>query len=564
MTKKTNIHLQSSQLPLTLVALEEVLLANRQIQDKNEYFSPPRPSSFDYTTVGLNSGQLKLVVARIKKAIKSQEKVVVAGDYDADGICATAIMWQALYYLGLNVVPFIPHRTQHGYGLNEKSVEAILQFQPSLVVTVDNGIVAHRGLSLLAKAGVEVIVSDHHEKDAIGQESDNLLDTLATLHTTQLCGTTLAWFIAKYLLEKLPLPKNTKPDTAINKTSEWLDLCCLATFSDQMPLTGINRSFAYHGLQTLQQTTHVGLLALMDAAGIKQAEINEYTVQFGIVPRLNALGRLEHGMEVLRLLCTKDPAKAKERAQVLNLANQKRQELTTQMLATAQDQARSQADQKLLVIADTSFHEGIIGLLAGKLTEQFRKPTIVLAIGPETAKGSARSLGAIDITALLRQVQSLLTEVGGHRLAAGCSLPSQNMDEFKETIQMLANKQIKSSDLDHQTVAECELPSELINLAAAKLIQKFAPFGTGNREPIFLVKDLKLTNSQTLGAEGKHLKLLFTGQHTQTQAPVQFEAMHWQNGHKLEELKTNPPTQILVRLQINKWNGREKVQVAVV
>lgn len=559
----SGVKLLSQNQPGSSDELKQILLSNRSITESNQFFAPVHPQAISVTDVGISITELKAMVKRLQKALIKKEKVVICGDYDADGLCATAIMWQALHGLGLNVMPFIPHRTKHGYGLNEKSVSAILDMKPDLVVTVDNGIVAHRGLELLAKNGVDVILSDHHQRDAIGLKKARLPHTKATLHTTQLCGTTVAYVVAKYLI------KNWAKDgdqTGKITPAQWLDLCCLATFSDQMPLTGINRSFAWHGLASLRQTEHVGLLALMQEANIDREQLSEYTVQFGLVPRLNALGRLEHGIEVLRLLCTTDPVKAKTRAELLNQANAKRQTLTSDLLVIAQKQAEGQTDQALIVVADASFHEGIIGLLAGKLMEQYHRPTLVLAVGETVAKGSARSLGQIDITALLRHCQDLLLDVGGHTLAAGCSLLPENVTRLTECLQKQARDTIQSEQLQFTRQAECTLPIQLIDIESARLIEEFAPFGTGNPEPVFYLPDLTVVSTQTMGKDNQHLKLLLSGINAVTGRPIQFEAVMWgrsQPDQPVTSVKKDQNLNVLAKLQVNRWQGREKVQVVV-
>jgi len=275
----------SSKTPQDLKEFKEIILQNRQIEDEKEFFSPKKPHEITLAEVDLNKDQVKLAVTRIQKAIEAKQKVVVFGDYDADGICATAILWETLNNLGLVTQPFIPHRDKHGYGISNKAIDDLLEKDhPDLIITVDNGIVAHEPLARLAKEKIDVIVTDHH------QPEEKLPEAYAIVHTTKLCGATVAWMLARELSQDF--------------VDSLLDLTAIATISDLVPLISANRSFAKYGLEKIKENNRVGISALISTANLDKREVDSNLIGFGIGPRINAMGRLAHGLDALRLLVT--------------------------------------------------------------------------------------------------------------------------------------------------------------------------------------------------------------------------------------------------------------------
>lgn len=538
--------IKSSLVPHTLSELESILLENRHISDKELFLHPSHPQEIDITAVGIDPKQLKKALKRLKQAKTEEETIIVFGDYDADGVSATTIMWQTLYGLGFKAQPFIPHREKHGYGMSDRSLDDLLSgTKPSLVITVDTGIVAHDAVARLQEAEIDVIITDHHQPELV------LPPALAVLHTDQLCGATVAWMVAREVQRAFgaTLDRNWQ-----------LDLAGIATIADQVPLVGANRSFATHGLATLRETTRVGLVALFNQAGINPPDITEQTIGFGIAPRINAMGRLGHSLDALRLLCTNNQNRAVQLAAKLGSTNAERQDLTTQMFQHAVAQAKTWDDQSIIIVHSEEYHEGVIGLIAGRLVEQFSKPAIALSVGGGVAKASARSVKGVNIVELIRQVKDDLLEVGGHPMAAGFGVEAAKLDQVITRLRTLATEQISASLLKQSVLLDAELPAELISFDTIKLLDQFAPFGQFNEPPLFAIRDMEILEIITLGKDKRHLKLIV--RKSDDVQPI--EVLVWRNGHRASELRAGAKIDIAGVPEVNEWKGKKKIQIKAV
>lgn len=538
MKKQTDWNILSKTNPKNSNELLKVLLSNRNIQKKNEklFLHPIDPSTFTPKKVGIDPKEMKKAVERIKKAKEHKEKVLIFGDYDADGICATAILWEALYAFGVDVVPFIPHREKHGYGLSNKALNEILTHHIDLLITVDNGIVAHEPFKRLKEKGVSTILTDHHLKDERVPECDILI------HTTKLCGATVSWMLAKEVDKK--------------SSEDSLDLCAIATIADQVPLLDENRSFAKHGLEALKVTKRPGLLKLMDMAGIDKDQIDTYTINYGIAPRLNAMGRLKHAMDALRLICTRSVEKAELLAQNTQDTNENRQELTYHALDAARKQKDMWKDQHLIVISGKDFHDGVIGLIAGKIMEEFHKPTIVINENGDASKASARSVPGVNIIELIRKVKHLLIEAGGHPMAAGFSIESKNILTFTKEIQELAKREIPPQMLLKVYEVECILSPALVTLETVEALKMLEPYGMGNPKPVFGILGEKLEQIYAMGQDGKHIKLLLTDEQTNTR----IKCIGFGMGKIIEKFEKGISLNVSGYLQKNVWKDKTEVQ----
>lgn len=534
-----------------LLTLEKVLLANRGVSDAEAFFHPAHPSQLTLQDVAIDQKQVDASLARLKTALAQHEDILVFGDYDADGISATAVMWLTLHELGFAARPFIPHREKHGYGLSKKALDEILAgTKPQIIVTVDNGIVALEQVKFLQEQGIDVIITDHHqpEKDATGWI---LPEALAVVHTTKLCGTTVAWMLAREIARSLGQPE------LVNRH---LDLCGLATIADQVPLLNANRSFAAHGITVLQETLRPGIKALCQLAGIEQPKLSVGTVNYTLAPRVNAMGRLDHGLDALRLLCTSNQARATQLASTLSSTNTRRQTLTDDLLKTALQEADSWQDEHLIVVYSPSFHEGVIGLVAGRLMELYHKPAIVLVAGEKTAKASARSIPGVNIVELIRKVRDDLLEVGGHPMAAGFGLETSNLEVVKQRLLTLAKTEIDATLLQPSIELECLLPFTLIGTKLVKVLEKFAPFGQGNHTPVFGIPNVKVVDLQKMGKELQHLKLAVCENHEAAVTTV--EAVGW-NFSRKTTLSLNDCVDIAASVETNEWRGKTKIQLVI-
>ena len=557
-----------------------LLLKNRQLKTKKqqeEFFNPRKPwDEKVIKEIGISQKELTKAVKRIKKAVKNKELIVVYGDYDADGICGTAILWETLYSLKANAMPFIPHREKHGYGLSKKGIDDILNNEAMkqlkngsmLIITVDNGIVAHEAAKYANSKGIDVIITDHHQKKVKSKKlkvkSYSLPKAQAIVWSDKVCGAVVAWVLAKEILDK---SRNLKAPILIR---EFLDLAAIGTVADMIPLLGPNRSIVKYGLEQLNKTERIGLIAMFEEAGLKKGEIANWQLGFVISPRINAMGRLVSALDSLRLLCTKDKKRAKNLAQTLGTVNKERQELTLSTLKQAEEMStRRLADKtkklKILVIAHESFNPGIIGLVAGRLVERFYKPAIVISKGEEFCKASVRSISGFNIIEYLRSFEDFFEDLGGHPMAAGFTVKTSSLVKFQEKVESEAQKQISGELLKPVLEADCEIKLDDIKPALYNQIKNFAPFGIGNPQPSFITKAVEIVSFRQVGREGKHLKL--TLRHPDPEPcrgrRIPINAIAFNKGNFALKLKSNQKIDLLYNIDENNWNSKKDLQLKV-
>lgn len=507
--------------------LTEQLLFNRGIrtvEEKEQFFNP----KLEDFVKELEIAGIQKANKRILQAIKKEELIFVYGDYDVDGICSSAILYKALTSIGAKVLPYIPHREKEGYGLSKIGLEFAKESGASLVITVDNGIVAIEQAKFAKDLGLDLIITDHHIPDKEKPEA------YAIVHSTQMCGAAVAWCLIRNSISK-------------QLAQDLLQFVAIATVCDLLPLMGLGRAFVVEGLKVLRRTTNLGLLALIDACGSSLKDTGSFEIGYMIGPRLNAMGRLEHAIESLRLLCTKDPLKARKLARLLCDTNTARQKLTMEALG----QAKLLVDikQNIHVLASRDWSSGIIGLIAGKVCEEYARPAIAISIGEEISKGSARSIDGIDIVEVIRKHTDLLVDVGGHPGAAGFSILSEHVEIFKkrlEEYQLVLPEEEKVLEID------AEVENKNLNTKLISELEKFEPFGFGNRKPVFATKGMRVSNIRTVG-NGKHLKGKADN--------VDFIAFGM--GEWINLLKDNQAIDLAYTLELDTYNGNHKVQLKV-
>ncbi len=486
----------------------DILLRNRGVFNKDAFLSPMHPLDFSSSDFGIDNSQLLEGVKRIKVAIQKKESIVVYADYDADGVTAGAIMWEAIHNLGGKVMPYIPHRVEEGYGLSHIGIDAIKRlYDVDLIVTVDHGITAKEKVEYAASLGIDVLITDHHAKP------EDLPDT-TIIHTTKTSGAGVAWFVAKHLLS------DTLDDTSFRFVmNDFLTLASLGIVADLLPLIDINRSFVVHGLPLIAKSSRPGIQAMLVESGIHTADIGPYHISYIIAPRLNALGRLDHAMDALRLLCTKDKRRSHELAKRLGTINKERQDMTLETTNDAVDKVRSMnEDKKVLILADEKYNPGIIGLAAGKLVETFYRPSIVIAKGETVSKASARSIPGFNIIEGLREARSLFLELGGHPMAAGFSIETSKISAFQEFFEEYVQRFLSDELCIPSLAIDMELPMRYVTKELYQAIQQLAPFGVGNPSPIFCSRNVHVRDMKQVGADGKHLK--FKISHDKSDRPL--------------------------------------------
>lgn len=516
----------------------KILLENRGLKTKKDiefFLNPPDPSTFTPKDVGIDKASLTKAIKRIQKAIKGKESIVIYADYDADGITAGAIMWETIHALGASVMPYIPHRVEEGYGLSIKGIDMVReQYDPSLIITVDHGITAWEKVVYAKKLGIDVIVSDHHVKP------DKLPDC-TIVHTTKLSGAGVSWFLAKELT-----------------SSSSLELAAIGIIADMMPLTGPNRSIVKYGIAAINDTKRVGLEALISDAGLTRGAVDVYAVSHALAPRLNAMGRLEHAMDALRLMCTKQPDKARLLAGKLGVTNRERQQLTEETIIHARKILKDPF-QKLIFVVHESFNQGVIGLVAGKLVEEHYRPAIVVSKGEVYSKASARSVSGFNIVEAIRSCSDILVDVGGHPMAAGFTVETKNLAALQERLEKLADKELDENKLTRTLKIDAEISLDLVTPELYQSIQQLQPFGFGNSEPVFATRGVIVLDARLVGAEGKHLKLRLTSHVLR----VMFDAIAFNLGSLYGKLKSDVPIDIAYTIDMNTWNGNSRLQLKV-
>ena|SRR3989344_33192 len=537
----------------------ETLLKNRGIKDKKEFFEPLDPLKIPLKSLNIKESEIKKAIDRIKKARENKESVIVYGDYDADGITATAIIWETLHEFGLDVLPHIPDRFEEGYGINAQSVEN-LKSQISnlkLIITVDNGIVAYEGIKKAKDLGIDVIVVDHHQKGT------KKLATPYVLHATAVCGSALAWFFAKELSKSIKYP--------VSSILQSLDLAAIGTIADQMPLIGINRSIVKYGLEELNKTKRPGLLALFEESGLTTKshmtgshpvnEVGTYEVNYIIAPRINAMGRLAAGIDSLRLLCTKRADKALELSKLLSKTNLDRQKIVDEAVVHAQSEVRGKSKghiDKVIVLVHKSYHEGVIGLVAGKLVEEFYRPAIVLSKKGKESKASARSVSGFNIIEAIKAT-GLILEGGGHPMAAGFSIDTKLIPKFIKEINKIADKLLTDEMLQRKLKIDMELSFDQLDDELSEKLEGFNPTGLGNPAPIFATKNVEIVEVKKVGAEGKHLKIRLADKPNEHI----FNSIYFGGGQIYSKLTPDIKIDVAYNLENNTWNGYKSLQLKV-
>ena len=485
-------------------------------------------------------------VTRIRQAIENYEQILIYGDYDADGMTSASIVKEALEQLGAECQVYLPNRFTDGYGPNASVYKYFIENQGiSLIITVDNGVAGHEAIELAQSMEVDVIVTDHHSMPEV------LPDAYAIIHPEHpeasypfkyLAGCGVAFKLATALLEEVQV--------------ELLDLVAIGTIADMVSLTDENRILVKYGLSVLKNTQRIGLQELFKIAGIQENEVDEETVGFQIAPRLNALGRLDDPNPAIELLTGFDEEEARDIALMINQKNEERKEIVQKIY----DEAKTMVDlnKPVQVLAGEGWNPGVLGIVAGRLLEELHQPVIVLNIENDLAKGSARSIEAVDIFEALDPHRDLFVAFGGHAGAAGMTLEASKLEALSQVLVAY----IEDNQVDLSTKNELFLDEELslpdLTLETLKNFEKLAPFGMDNKKPVFYLKDFKVENARTMGAGNTHLKLKIS------QADAVFEVVAFGLGNLATEFSQTKNLELAVTLSVNKWNGQTSLQLMLV
>jgi len=496
-------------------------------------------------------------VARLYRALLSNENIAIYGDFDADGITATALLVQGLSLLNCKATPYIPHRLTEGYGLKTVALETLKKQGISLVVTVDCGITASAQVKDAKKMGLDVIITDHHTP------SDEIPPAKAVINPklpgskypfTELAGVGVALKLLQALFQGMGKEKLLYQLT---------DLVALGTIADMVPLLGENRYLVKRGLELLCASPRLGIRELMTQSGSNTAHLDTDSVSWTIAPRLNAAGRLEHAMGSYRLLMTDSPDEARGLAKWLEQKNDERQKLTATAMTKARQQVSAQGDSPVLIASGADYPAGIMGLVAGRLSEEFYRPVIVLRTSDELSGGSCRSIPEFDIIQALNSCQHLLTHFGGHARAAGLSLRTCDLPRLHEQLLEIAANKLAGVDLRPRVDIDAEVMLSEMGGDTFSAIQKLAPFGQGNPTPTFLSRKVNIVDCRTMGNGGDHLRLKMK----QDSAPTGSGQTLWDGvGFNLGCYRSEMSSQldIVYNLEIDHWNGQEKLRLNIV
>lgn len=494
-------------------------------------------------------------LARIRTAIKRRELIAVYGDFDADGVTSTTLLVQALKVLGANVKPYIPHRVDEGYGLNSEALLKLARAGVKLVITVDCGIRSVQEVEDGKAYGLDIIITDHH---SVGSE---IPDAYAVINPKlddcaysedMLAGVGVAYRLAEALFTiETRGGQNGLPVTA----EDLLDLVAVGTVADLVPLNRAeNRALVKRGLRVINKGQRPGLRTLSNVAGLKLGNISAINIGFGIGPRINAAGRLESAMLAYDLLSTLDESKADELAAQLHGLNTQRQELTRATQEMIRGQLADAESIPLIFASDKHFKPGIVGLVAGRLVEEFFRPAVVMEVGDFESRASCRSIPQFDITHALDQCAALLVRHGGHAQAAGFSVLNENVPALRDRLTSIAHEALDGQELAPTLDVDMVLKPEQLVISLAEELQQLEPTGHGNPNAVFVTRNLRVQDCRTVGRDESHLKLKLKGK-----GILPLDAI----GFGLGEWAKRIPTAVDVayNLEINEWNGSRSVQL---
>jgi single-stranded-DNA-specific exonuclease len=531
----------------------------RQVLFNRGYSTDEEARAFLKADTNFNTDPFQMIgmnttVLRIQRAIDRKEPIAIYGDYDEDGVTATALLVQTIQSLGGNARPYIPNRFDEGYGLNPDALDLLKADGVGLVITVDCGIRSPDEASHARSIGLDMIISDHHQPAEGG-----LPYALAVINPKQtddhypdkdLAGVGVAYKIAQALLS---CTINSSPDLELD---DLLDLVALGTVADLAPLVGENRLLVRKGLKKIRETKRQGLFSLAAVSDLSLPRTNATSIGFILGPRLNAAGRLESALAAYELLTTSDVRRAGELAQQLNMQNRQRQELTRKIQEEAEAIVLAEdPDSSLLFAVHADFNSGVVGLAASRLVETYYRPAVVGQVSADATRCSCRSIPEFHITQALDQCKDLLVRHGGHAAAAGFTVRNENLEALKKRLKSISAQQLRGLDLRQTLNADAEVSLSDLRPELLKHLEYLQPTGYGNPEAVFVTRDVRVTQSRPVGADGRHLKLVVTDGH------ITFDGIGFRLGHLQTGLP--PKVDLIYTFESNEYNGRTSLQLNI-
>jgi len=538
------------------------LFYNRNLKDKNaiEKFLNP-----DYHT-GLYDPfliqDMEKATDRIFKAIQKKERIMIYGDYDADGITSTVLLYKTLKFLGAeNLETYIPHRQKEGYGLHKKNIQKFKQQKINLIITVDCGITNIQQVAEAKRLKIDVIITDHHEVPEELPRANAILNVRKKddqYPFKELAGVGIAFKLAQALFKK----DNDKLPLVREAFEKWLlDLVAIGTIADLAPLLDENRALVKYGLIILNQSKRLGLKKMYEQAGLKPklVPLNTYNIGYQIAPRLNAAGRIKHADTAYHLLLTESEVEAEKLALQLEMTNRDRQKLTNTILEQAKEQIGAIEEKIILLASHPTWSSGIAGLVAGKICDEYGRPTLIIERGEKKSTGSARSIENFNITRALTECEEFLIRYGGHKTAAGFTLKTAKISLFYQKLEKIARQKIDLEKMKPTLFIEAKINLSEINEKAFEQIEKFQPFGEANPVPKFLTQNIQVAEIRTAGMEQKHLKLKLKDKNGRYLDAIGFGLGEW-----VKKLLPGDIIDLVYEILANEWNGQKKIELKII
>ena len=553
MIKKWQIYETDSQKVQELIdkynlnLLLATILVNRNILETENLDKFLKPTRNDFHDPFLMP-DMEIAVERILKAIENKEKIIIYGDYDADGITSITVLKSFFKDIGVDVFSYIPNRLEEGYGLNKPAVKKIVDDKYNLMITVDCGISAIEEIDYANSLGIETIVTDHHE---VGEKLPNALAIVDAKRKDNMypCRDLAGVGVVFKLIQALSIKLNLKEESYL----KYLDIVCIGTISDIVPLVDENRVIAKLGLMLVNQTKNLGLKSLLMSSGYKK--IDSTTISFGVAPRINACGRMGHAEEALKLFLSNNINEVQELTKKLNDYNVKRQDIEKRIYeeAVKQIEEKNLSKNNTIIVAGENWHHGVIGIVASKITEMYFKPSILLCNEGDESKGSGRSIPGFDLHDALMKCLDHIEKFGGHSMAIGITIKKSELEQFSQSLENVA-KEEHTEEIVPIVQIDAKISLSDINKEMVESLNQLEPFGEGNKMPIFVIKNLKIDSIRAL-TEGKHLKL------TLREGNNMVNAIGFNMGSLAEEYKIGDKIDVAGMLEINSFNGVDSVQI---
>lgn len=555
MTKKWQIYqienekVEELQKKYNINKLLATILVNRGIIEEKQiekFLNPKRSDFYD----PYEMPDMGIAVKRIVKAIENKEKTIIYGDYDVDGITSVTVLKSFLEERGLEVAEYIPNRLEEGYGLNKNAVEEIAKQGYKLMITVDCGISAIEEVKYANELGIETIVTDHHEP---GNELPKAIAVVDAKRKDNkypfrnLAGVGVVFKLTQAIGMELNLDEK--------EYLKYLDIVCIGTISDIVPLVDENRVIVKLGLKLVEQTRNLGLRAILQASGY--SKIDSSTISFGVAPRINACGRMGYQEEALRLFLSKEINEVNELTQKLNEYNRLRQETEKSIYADAimQIERDGLASHSTIVVMGKNWHHGVIGIVSSKITEMYFKPSILLCEEEDYGKGSGRSIPGFDLHEALTECNDTIEKFGGHSMAVGINVKKDKFEEFKQKLEQIARER-HIEEIVPILKIDAQISLDEINKDMVDSLKELEPFGEENKTPLFVFKNLKIDSIRAL-SEGKHLKL------TLKDSKNIVNAIGFNLGELSNDYRIGDKVDVVGNLEINSFNGVDNIQINI-